>query len=326
MAKALLQSGPVRQFGSGRPLVVLAMGGNAMMRPEDDGSLALQYKRAVEVAKVLHSLCKRGYRVMLVHGNGPQVGHELIRSEEASTKVPLAPLDACVASTQGTMGYQLELALYNQSHALHVATVLTLVEVGAGDPGFSKPTKPIGPFFTEHRARELRRTNRWQMVEDSGRGWRKVVASPRPISVVNLGAVDATVSRMDIVIAGGGGGVPVVRDGQGRLSGVEAVIDKDLTAALLGQLLGAQMMVVLTAVDHVSLDFGKPTQRRIDSMTIDEASAHLAAGQFPPGSMGPKIAAAIEFSRASGRPSAIGSVTQIARVLAGTAGTRVVAD
>lgn len=326
VANPLLNPSSVRQFGSGRPLVVIAIGGNAMMRPEDDGSLGQQYKRAVEVAKVLHGLCKRGYRVMLVHGNGPQVGQELIRSEEASTKVPLASLDACVASTQGTMGYQLELALYNQSHALRVATVLTLVEVAADDPGFKTPTKPVGPFFTALRARDLAKHNKWQMTEDSGRGWRKVVASPKPIGVVNIGAIDAAMSRMDIVIAGGGGGVPVIRDSNGRMSGVEAVIDKDLTSALLGQLLGAQMMVVLTAVDHVSVDFGKPTQRRIDQMTVAQARLFLEQGQFPAGSMGPKVQAAVDFARTTGRPAAIGAVGQVARVLAGQAGTRVVAD
>lgn len=325
MSQPLISPTALRQFGSGRPLVVLAMGGNALMRPEDDGTLAQQYRRATDVAKVLHKLCKRGYRVMLVHGNGPQVGQELIRSEEASTKVPLASLDACVASTQGTMGYQLELALYNQSHAMHVATVLTIVEVAADDPGFSRPTKPVGPFFTEHRARELKKRNRWQMVEDAGRGWRKVVASPRPVGVANIGAIDAAMSRMDIVIAGGGGGVPVVRDSTGRLSGVEAVIDKDLTSALLGQLLGAQMMVVLTAVDHVSVDFGKPTERRVDEMTISEARAWMAQGQFPPGSMGPKVQAAIEFVQATGRPAAIGSTANVSRILAGSSGTRVIA-
>ncbi len=324
MPTPLLHPNAVRQVGSGRPLIVLAMGGNALMQAGDDGSLAQQYKRAVEVAKVLHGLCRRGYRVMLVHGNGPQVGQELIRSEEASTKVPIASLDACVASTQGTMGYQLELALYNQSHTLRVATVLTLVEVARDDAGFSRPTKPVGPFFTAMRARELIRRNKWQMVEDAGRGWRKVVASPRPVDVVNIGAIDAAMSRMDIVIAGGGGGVPVVRDAAARLTGVEAVIDKDLTSSLLGQLLGAQMMVVLTAVDHVSLDFGKPTERRVDQMTTAEAHAHLAQGQFPPGSMGPKIQACIDFARATGRPAAIGSVGNVARILAGRSGTRVV--
>ncbi len=326
MPSSLLHNSAIRQYGSGRPLVVLAMGGNALMRPEDDGTAAQQYKRATEVAKVLHGLCRRGYRVMLVHGNGPQVGQELIRSEEASTKVPLATLDACVASTQGTMGFQLELALYNQSHTLRVATILTLVEVHAQDPGFGRPTKPIGPFFSEHRARELQRRNKWQMIEDAGRGYRKVVASPRPVDVVNLGAIDAAISRMDVVIAGGGGGVPVVRDANGRLSGVEAVIDKDLTSALLAQLLGAQMMVVLTAVDHVSLDFGTPTERKVAEMSLTEARKHLADGQFPPGSMGPKIAAAVEFAGATGRPAAIGAVQHIAKILAGTSGTRVVPD
>ncbi len=316
----------LRQFGSGRPLVVVAFGGNALMQPGDDGSLATQQKRAVEAAKVLHSIAKRGYRILLVHGNGPQVGQELIRSEEASTKLPIVPLDACVASTQGTMGYQLEMALYNQSHSLRVASILTLVEVDPLDPGFRTASKPIGPFFPEHRARDLRKKLKWQMIEDSGRGWRKIVASPRPVQVVNIEAIDAVVSRMDVVIAGGGGGVPVVRDRAGRLQGVEAVIDKDLTAALLGQVLGAQQIVILTAVDHISLDFGKPTQRRIDTMSVTEAEKWLTEGQFPPGSMGPKVEAALAFTRATGSVAAIGSVANIGKVLAGKGGTRIIAD
>ncbi len=320
----LLRMTPMRQYGSGRPLVVVAMGGNALMQPGDDGSLATQYKRAEQAARVMQGIAKRGYRILLVHGNGPQVGQELIRSEEASTKLPIVPLDACVASTQGTMGYQLELALYNTSHTLRVATVLTLVEVKGDDPGFGKPTKPVGPFFPAHRARDLQKKLKWQMVEDSGRGWRKVVASPRPVSIVNVEALDAAVSRMDVTIAGGGGGVPVVRD-KGRLAGVEAVIDKDLTAALLGQVLGANMLLILTGVDHISLDFGKVTQRKVDAMTVSEAEGHYAVGQFPPGSMGPKVKAAIEFARATGHPAAIGSVEHISRILTGKSGTRIVA-
>ena len=177
----LLRAPRVRQFGSGRPLIVVAMGGNALMQAHDDGSLQQQAKRAEAAAKVLYGIAKRGYRILLVHGNGPQVGQELIRSEEASTKLPLVSLDACVASTQGTMGYQLELALYNASHALRVATVMTLIEVRGDDPGFAKPTKPIGPFLPKHRAQELQKKLKWQMVEDSGRGWRKVVPSPTPV-------------------------------------------------------------------------------------------------------------------------------------------------
>lgn len=321
----MLQSG-LRRFGSGRPLVVVAFGGNALMQPGDDGSLGQQYKRAEQAARVLHKIARKGYRILLVHGNGPQVGNELIRSEEASTKLPIVPLDACVASTQGTMGYQLELALYNASHTLRVASVLTMVEVQPDDPGFQIPTKPIGPFFAEHRARELRAGLKWQMVEDSGRGWRKVVASPRPVGIVNLEAIDAVTSRMDVVIAGGGGGIPVVRGATGRLSGVEAVIDKDLTAALLGEVLGAHMMVIMTAVDHVSIDFGKPTQQRVDSMTLDQAQKWLDEGQFPPGSMGPKVRAAIQFTKATGHPAAIGSVDNVLQILQGRSGTRVVKD
>lgn len=323
---SLLRQAQLRQYGSGRPLVVVAFGGNALMQATDDGSLAQQYKRAEQAAKVLHQIARRGYRILLVHGNGPQVGQELIRSEEASLKLPIVPLDACVASTQGTMGYQLEMALYNTSRTLRVASILTMVEVDRDDPGFQTPSKPIGPFFAEARAKLLAKKLKWQMKDDSGRGFRKVVASPLPRAIVNLEAIDAVVSRMDIIIAGGGGGIPVTRDKLGRLTGIEAVIDKDLTAALLGQVLGANMMVVLTAVDHVSLDFGKPTQRRVDAMSVTEASRHLEDGQFPPGSMGPKITAAIAFTSATGHPAAIGSVGNVAKILEGKAGSRIVAD
>jgi carbamate kinase len=322
----LLRTAAVRQFGSGRPLIVVAFGGNALLQAGDDGSASQQQKRAEAAAKVLHGIARRGYRILLVHGNGPQVGQELIRSEEAATKLPIVPLDACVASTQGTMGFQLEVALHNQSHTLRVGTVLTLVEVDAKDEGFKQPTKPIGPFFPAHRARELQKRLKWPMVEDAGRGWRKVVASPRPTGIVNVEAIEAVVSRADVVIAGGGGGVPVVRGARGRLQGVEAVIDKDRTAALLGQVLGAQMLVILTAVDHISLDFGKPGERRIDAMGASEAEGHLRDGQFPPGSMGPKVEAAIEFTRVSGQPTAIGSVEKIAGIVQGRAGTRIVPD
>ncbi len=314
----------MRQFGSGRPLVVVAFGGNALLQPHDDGSFAQQLKRAEQAAKAIHNLVRRGFRVLCVHGNGPQVGQELIRSEEASTRLPIVPLDACVASTQGTMGYLLELALYNQSHALRIGTVLTLVEVDPKDAAFAKPTKPIGPFFVSHRAAELKRKQKWQMVEDAGRGWRKVVASPTPTGIVNVEAVDAMISRMDVVIAGGGGGVPVVRAVGGKTVGVEAVIDKDRTAALLGQVLGASALLIVTAVERVALDFGKATERKIEQMTIAQAEQFAAEGQFPAGSMGPKVQAAMQFSRATGHPAIIGDVTHLGRMASGKSGTRIV--
>lgn len=322
----MVAAAPLRRYGSGRPLVVVALGGNALMPPEDDGSLASQQKRCDIVARALYGIVRRGFRVLLVHGNGPQVGQEMLRGEATASKLPLVPLDGCVAATQGTMGVQLELALYNQSPALRVASLLTLVEVLADDPAFGHPTKPIGPFFAEHRAKELRRKHKWQIVEDSGRGWRKVVPSPLPVSVLNLDAIDAAVSRADVVIAGGGGGVPVLRGAQGKVAGVEAVIDKDATASLLGQCLGAQTLVILTGVDAVSLDFGKPTQRRIDSMTASQAETWWQEGQFPPGSMGPKVRACVDFVRASGQTAAVASVRSLAKVLIGRGGTRVEPD
>ncbi|MGH9362835.1 MAG: carbamate kinase, partial [Thermoanaerobaculia bacterium] len=273
-----------------RPLAVVAFGGNALLRPEDHGTVEEQQRRAADCAGWLIEFVRRGFDLVVVHGNGPQVGQVLIQMEEAATKVPPGTLDLAVAQTEGSMGYLLELALRNRLEAermhLEVATVLTLVVVDGDDPGFREPSKPVGPFFSRYRAEVLQRELGWQMLEDSGRGWRKVVASPQPLEVLGVGPVRDLLTRGNIVIAGGGGGVPVVRRPDGTVAGVEAVIDKDRTSALLSRELKADLFIILTGVPRVMKNFGKKNQEELPVLGLSEARRLLARGQFPPGSMG----------------------------------------
>jgi carbamate kinase len=256
------------------------------------------------------------------------VGQVLIQMEEAATKVPPGRLDVAVAQTEGGMGYLLELALRNRLRTARldceVSTVLSLVVVDRDDPAFENPTKPIGPFFSRYRAQVLRRQLKWQMVEDAGRGWRKVVASPQPIEVLETGAIRELLARDHLVIAGGGGGIPVVRKKSGQLAGVEAVIDKDRTSALLAKELGAELFVTLTGVPQVMKNFGKKNEEPLPVLPVAEARRLLGRGQFPAGSMGPKIESAIDFVAATGRRALITDVEHLAAALAGKSGTVIV--
>jgi len=312
-----------------KKLAVVAFGGNALLRPEDRGTHEEQIARAKQAARWLAELVVRGWHVIVVHGNGPQVGNILIQAEEASTKVPPQSLDVAVAQTEGSMGFLLQQAIRNRLESIgsggQVATVLTEVEVDAGDPAFKRPTKPIGPFFTRYRAEALERDLGWTMREDAGRGWRHVVPSPRPLRILNTGVITHMLEDARVVIAAGGGGIPVVRGRDGQWRGIEAVIDKDFASALLASELKAELYVILTGVAKVSLDFGKPTERSLDRMTIAEAERYLREGQFPTGSMGPKIEAAIQFVRASGSEVLITDVDHLRDALEGRAGTRVTA-
>ncbi len=283
----------------------MAFGGNALLRPEDSGEPAQQQKRAEDAARWLLPVLNRGYELIVVHGNGPQVGNILIQVEEAAGRVHPQTLDVCVAQTQGSMGFLLETAMRNVLAAAgfrkEIVTVVTTVEVDAADPAFQAPSKPIGPFFDGERAQALMKTRGWTMAQDSGRGWRKVVASPKPKSILSTEIVAWLVNRGKIVIAAGGGGIPVVIDAEGKMRGVEAVIDKDYVASLLASSLSADLFVVLTGVPRVFKDFGKPTQEALPAMTAAQARTWLAEGQFPKGSMGPKIDAAARFVEAGGR-------------------------
>src|SRR6059058_4921843 len=306
-------------------LAVVAFGGNALLRPEDRGTHEEQIARAKQAARWLAELVVRGYHVIVVHGNGPQVGNILIQAEEASTKVPPQSLDVAVAQTEGSMGFLLQQAIRNRLESIgsggQVATVLTEVEVDANDPAFKRPTKPIGPFFTRYRAEALERDLGWTMREDSGRGWRHVVPSPRPLRILNMKTISRMIAEASVVIAAGGGGIPVVRGRDGQWRGVEAVIDKDFSSSLLASELRAEMYVVLTGVAKVAIDFAKPTQRNVDRLTVAEAQRYLAEGQFPAGSMGPKIEAAIQFVSRGGGQVLITDVEHLRDALGGREGT-----
>lgn len=310
-----------------KPLTLVAFGGNALLESSDVGTVAEQLRRADRAAEWLVDIVAGGRDLVIVHGNGPQVGQVLIQMEEAATKVPPATLDVAVAQTEGGMGYLLEMALRNRLRVVgldqEVATLLSMVVVDTNDPAFESPVKPIGPFFSKYRAGILRREHGWAMVEDSGRGWRKVVPSPRPIEVLGLDGVRDLLAAGTLVIAGGGGGIPVIRDGAGRLRGIEAVIDKDRTAALLGIELKADLLVNLTSVPHVARNFGKKNERRIDRLRATAARRMVEKGRFPPGSMGPKIDATASFVQASGNPAIITNLDRLEAALAGRAGTRI---
>ena len=314
-------------FSFVRPLAVVAFGGNALLPPDGDGSQAEQQRLAEEAARWLLPVLNKGFEVIIVHGNGPQVGNILIQVEEAAGRIPPQSLDVCVAQTQGSMGFLLETALSNvlgpAGFAKEIVTIVTTVEVDAADPAFGKPTKPIGPFFDRERAEALSKSRGWAIVEDAGRGWRKVVASPRPKAIRNTEIIAWLVNRGKIVIAGGGGGVPVVVDDTGRMRGVEAVIDKDYVASLLASNLAADLFVVLTGVPQVYRDFGKPSQQALASISAREARELHDAGQFPKGSMGPKIDAALKFVEGGGREVLITNPESLAAALEGKSGTYV---
>lgn len=311
-----------------RKLAVVAFGGNALLRPEDRGTQEEQIARAKQAARWLAEIVRHDYRLIVVHGNGPQVGNILIQAEEASTKIPPQSLDICVAQTEGSIGFMLQQAIRNRLESVglggDVATVLTEVEVDPNDVAFKKPTKPIGPFFTRYRAEALERDLGWTMREDSGRGWRHVVPSPRPLRIMNVKTIEHMLDSAAVVIAAGGGGIPVVRGRDGSWRGIEAVIDKDFASARLASDLHADLFIVLTGVSRVSINFGKPDQKALERLTVAEAEKHLADGQFPAGSMGPKIEASLQFVRASGRQVLITDVEHLREALDEKDGTIIV--
>ena len=305
--------------------VILAIGGNALA-PAGLGEFADQEQRARSVAQTALGIVEDGDRLLIVHGNGPQVGALAMAQEAVSREVPPQPLFVLGAMTQGQLGYLISQAvgdaLVAAGRARTVAAVVTQVVVDRDDPAFANPTKPIGPFFSEGRARRLADARGWSVTEDSGRGWRRVVPSPIPQEVVEADEIGRLLDGGEVVIACGGGGVPVAREGT-ELVGVDAVIDKDFAASLIGRLIGATSLLLVTGVDQVLLDFGKPTQRPVTTMTVEEARAHLADGQFPPGSMGPKIEAAAQFVEEAGGTAIITSLDRVAEALAGSTGTRI---
>ena len=319
------------QAGDGRrPVAVIAFGGNALLRPQDHGTQDEQFTLAWKATRWLVEIVHRGFELVIVHGNGPQVGNIMIQVEEAVTKIPPQSLEVCVAQTEGSMGFMLQNQLRNrlaeEQIAKEVVTVLTEVEVARDDPAFSNPTKPVGPYFTAYRANLLMQEQGWQMVEDAGRGWRKVVPSPRPRRVLDVGTVRRLVEGGAVVIAAGGGGIPVYQDVGGYYRGVEAVIDKDYTASLLAQELDAALFIILTQVHQVAENFGRPNQRWLATLTVARAKEMLEHNQFPPGSMGPKVRSAIAFVEKTGKEVLITDAEHLKDALARASGTYVVAD
>lgn len=309
--------------------VVIAIGGNSLIRDPQHMSVPDQYRALGETSGHIASIIREGWRVAIGHGNGPQVGFILRRSELASHELHEVPLDVCGADSQGAIGYELQQNLANDFRRMgmdrQAVTVVTQVEVAADDPAFAHPSKPIGSFMDEATAVRRRDADGWSVREDAGRGWRRVVPSPRPLRIVEEQAVCALLADGFVVITVGGGGIPVVRGGDGLLRGIAAVIDKDLASSLLATAIGADMFVISTSVERVALDWGKPTQRWVDRLTLDEARAHLAEGtHFAPGSMAPKIEACIEFLERGGTEAVIARPEDLELAMHGRAGTHIV--
>jgi len=306
-------------------LVVVALGGNAISPPGSASPIPAQYERTLETAEHLAHLTARP--LVVTHGNGPQVGNVLLRSDLAAGLLPRLPLDTCVADTQGGMGFMLQQCLDNAFRQAKVArrtvTVVTRTVVDAGDPAFAAPSKPIGNFYGEAEARRHMATHGWAMREDAGRGWRRVVPSPEPREILELPAIEALLGTGAVVVAAGGGGVPVVRGTDGTLTGVEAVIDKDLASALLAANLGAEVLLVLTGVEHVAVDFGRPGQRDLHELDAAALAAFAAEGQFAPGSMLPKVQAVLRFLAGGGRRAIVTTPELSEKALAGEIGTQV---
>ena len=310
------------------PLAVIAIGGNSLILDSKKITVKDQYRAASETSHHIAALVAAGYRVVVTHGNGPQVGFILLRSDLARNVLHEVPLDSCVADTQGALGYQIGQTLANelrhQGIQKPIATVVTQVLVDKNDKAFSNPTKPIGSFYTEEEARKHKADSGWTLKEDAGRGWRRVVASPKPLRIVEEDTVRLLLEQDVVVIAVGGGGIPVRENEKGDLEGCAAVIDKDLASCLLAKNLQADLFIISTGVDKVAVDFKKPTQRELDKLTVAEAKKYLAEGQFPAGSMGPKIEAAIDFLEHGGKKVIITQPFLLEDAIAGRNGTHLV--
>jgi carbamate kinase len=313
-----------------RRTAVVAIGGNSLIKDTQHQSVRDQYIAAKETCHHIVGMIRDGWNVVITHGNGPQVGFILRRSELAASELHEVPLDVCGADTQGAIGYALQQNLYNEFRRFNMdrdaATVICQTAVSADDPAFTHPSKPIGSFMDEEMA-DRRRQQGWDLIEDSNRGWRRVVASPVPIRIVEMAAIRSLVDAGVVVITAGGGGIPVVADAEGNFQGVPAVIDKDLATALLATDLGADLMVISTAIEQVALDFGKPEQRFVDRMTASEARGYLEAGtHFAAGSMAPKVQAVLNYLDHGGKEAIVTDPANVERALKGETGTHFVPD
>lgn len=309
--------------------ILIAVGGNSLIRAGEKGTVAEQLVNARCTAAAIVGLIQQGYRLVVTHGNGPQVGAQLLRSERAADQVPVQPLDVCGAASQGEIGYLLSQSLRDELCGagldVPVVSIVTQSIVSAQDPAMRHPTKPIGPFYSRSQAEERVRTLGWQIVEDAARGYRRVVPSPEPIAIVELEVIRKLSDDGVLVVACGGGGIPVVRE-NGDLHGIEAVIDKDRASSLLASQLGVDVFVISTDTDYVYLDYKRPTQHALTEITVSELERHFRNGHFPPGNMGPKVESALQFLKSGGQRVIITSYEHLCEAVAGRAGTHIIPD
>lgn len=311
-----------------RGVAVVAVGGNSLIKDEAHQMIPDQIAASAESMHHVADMIQQGWEVIITHGNGPQVGFILRRSELSRHELHEIPLDFCGADTQGAIGYMFQEALYNEFLRRRMrksaVSIVTRTVVDRHDPAFQHPSKPIGSFMDEGTARDRAQTDGWAVVEDTGRGWRRVVPSPTPIRIVEVDAIRSLIQAGFVVIAVGGGGIPVVEDEHGHLTGVGAVIDKDLASALLANLIGADLFLISTAVEKIALNFNKPNQRWLDKLTLEEAKRYQAEGHFAKGNMGPKVSAVIGFLERTGKRAIITNPESITRALNGETGTLIV--
>ncbi|GGC76427.1 carbamate kinase [Enterococcus wangshanyuanii] len=306
--------------------VVIALGGNAILKPNQEATLEVQLENVKLSAELIAKIEELDYQIVLTHGNGPQVGNILRQNEEAKDVVPPFPLDVCNAESQGFIGYMLEQSLKNSLETKgltsNVVTLLTQTEVSAEDDAFEQPNKPIGIFYSELEAKKMEKEKGWVMMEDAGRGYRRVVPSPQPKAIHGVDAIVKLLNQNTIVIAGGGGGIPVVRCQNGLLKGIEAVIDKDRTGKKLAEQIDADTFMMLTDVSNVYINYGKENQEKLETISVDQAQQYMDEGHFADGSMGPKMEAAIAFAK-QGKTAIICSLEEADLALSGQAGTRI---
>ncbi len=310
-------------------IAVVALGGNAISNPNEPDTIANQFRHARSALGGVADLIKRGYNVAVTHGNGPQVGNALLRVELSRDRAPILPLGIIVADTEGGMGYMIEQCLQNvmlrRGVAREVVTIVTQVIVDPGDVALKNPTKFIGQFYLESEAKRLAETQSWVVKQDGERGWRRVVGSPQPLKILNGERIRELVHKGVVVVAAGGGGIPVFPEQDGWLEGVDAVIDKDRASAVLARDIGAQELFILTEAEHVCLNYGKPNQESLRQLSVSQAERYLVEGHFPAGSMGPKIEAAVTFLKAGGRKVIICALEKFMESLDGESGTALTA-
>jgi carbamate kinase len=307
--------------------ILIALGGNAILKYSDEGTAEEQFSNIRRVTKHLVDIIEDNFHIALTHGNGPQVGDILLKNEISKEILPSMPIDIAVAQSMGMIGYMLQQSLYNEVRERgmdkHIITILTQTLVDMNDPCFKKPTKPIGPFYTNKQAESLSKEKGWTLTSEAGKGFRRVVPSPQPIDIIEAVCLKEFFRTGHIIIASGGGGIPVIRDKQNRIRGIEAVVDKDLAAAILARILGVNIYLILTDVEKVSINFKKSNQINLNHITVEEAKDYLKQGHFPPGSMGPKIEAAINFLEHDGEKVIITSLENSRKAIEGKAGTSI---